>query len=183
VPAEKGDSRNLTQSSGAHDRSPIWSPDGSQLAWLSDASGEYQLMLGEPTGVAKPRAISLPSTAFFSAPAWSPDGQQILLQDNHLNLWTIAVASGQATKIDTDTAPDPGRQFDAVWSPDSKWITYSKSLPSHLRAIFVYSLAEKKAHQLTDGLADSISPPSMPEASTSIFWRAPIMGRGRAGWR
>src|ERR1051326_2764834 len=158
VPAEKGDYRNLTQSSGAHDRSPIWSPDGSQLAWLSDASGEYQLMLSEPTGITKPRVISLPSTAFFSAPAWSPDGQQILLQDNHLNLWTIEVASGQATKIDTDTVPDPGRQFDATWSPDSKWITYSKSLPSHLRAIFVYSLAEKKAHQLTDGLADSVSP-------------------------
>ena len=28
VPAEKGDYRNLTQSTGAHDRSPVWSPDG-----------------------------------------------------------------------------------------------------------------------------------------------------------
>ncbi len=158
VPAEKGDYRNLTQSSGAHDRSPTWAPDGAQLAWLSDASGEYQLMLGDPLGVAKPRAIPLPSTAFFSAPAWSPDGTQILLQDNHQNLWTIEVASGQATKLDTDSYPDPIRSFDATWAPDSKWVAYSKNLPSHLRAIFIYSLAEKKAHQLTDGLADSISP-------------------------
>jgi tricorn protease len=158
VPAEKGDYRNLTQSSGAHDRSPTWSPDGAQLAWLSDASGEYQLMLGDPLGVTTPRAIPLPSTAFFSAPAWSPDGTQILLQDNHQNLWAIEVASGKTTKIDTDTYPDPIRQFDATWSPDSKWVAYSKNLPSHLRAIFIYSLAEKKAHQLTDGLADSISP-------------------------
>src|SRR4029077_6005919 len=66
VPAEKGDFRNLTQSSGAHDRSPVWSPDGSQLAWLSDASGEYELMIGDPTGAQKPRSIALPSTAFFS---------------------------------------------------------------------------------------------------------------------
>jgi len=158
VPAEKGDYRNLTQSSDAHDRSPTWSPDGSQLGWLSDASGEYQLMLGDPLGVSKPRAISLPTTGFFSAPAWSPDGTRILLQDNHLNLWTIEVASGQATKIDTESYADPLRSFDATWSPDSKWIAYSKSLPSHLRAIFIYSLAEKKANQLTDGLADSISP-------------------------
>src|SRR6266508_4407081 len=50
VPAEKGDYRNLTQSPGAHDRSPVWSPDGAQLAWLSDAGGEYQLMIGEPEG-------------------------------------------------------------------------------------------------------------------------------------
>jgi tricorn protease len=158
VPAEKGDYRNLTQSTGAHDRSPVWSPDGAQLAWLSDTSGEYQLMLGDPLGVTTSRAIPLPSTAFFSAPAWSPDGTQILLQDNHDNLWTIEVASGRATKIDTDNYPDPIRSFDATWAPDSKWVAYSKNLPSHLRAIFLYSLAEKRAYQVTDGLADSISP-------------------------
>ena len=158
VPAEKGDYRNLTQSPGAHDRSPAWSPDGSQLVWLSDASGEYQLMLGDPLGVTTPKTIALPSTAFFSAPNWSPDGTQILLQDNHRNLWSIEVPSGKATKIDTDNYPDPGRSFDATWSPDSKWIAYSKNLPSHLRAIFIYSVAEKKSNQITDGLADSISP-------------------------
>jgi tricorn protease len=158
VAAEKGDYRNLTQSSGAHDRSPAWSPEGAQLAWLSDASGEYQLMLGDPLGVTTPRAIPLPSTAFFSEPVWSPDATQILLQDSHQNLWAIEAASGKATKIDTESYPNPGRAFDVTWSPDSKWVAYSKNLPSHLHAIFVYSLAENKAHQLTDGLADSISP-------------------------
>ena len=158
VPAEKGDFRNLTQSSGAHDRGPVWSPDGAQVAWLSDASGEYQLMIGEPTGVTPPRAVSLPSNAFYSRASWSPDGNQILLEDNHNNLWAIEVATGTSTRIDTDAHPDPLRQFNAEWSPDSKWITYSKSLPSHLRAVFVYSWADKKAYQVTDGLADSISP-------------------------
>src|SRR5262245_21681618 len=132
VPAEKGDYRNLTQSPAAHDRNPVWSPDGSQLAWLSDATGEYQLMIAEPTGITAPRAIALPSTAFFYDPAWAPDGSQIVIEDNHRNLWTIEVASGTTAKIDTDNYPDPQRQFDATWSPDSKWITYSKSLASHL---------------------------------------------------
>lgn len=158
VAAEKGDYRNLTQSPGAHDRSPVWSPDSTQVAWLSDASGEYQLMIGEPTGINKPRVLPLPSTAFFSAPTWSPDGAKILLQDNHRNLWTVDVPAGKTTKIDTDNYPDPARQFDAVWAPNSKWIAYSKNLASHLRAIFIYSLAEGKTHQITDGLADSISP-------------------------
>ena len=158
VPAEKGDFRNLTQSSGAHDRSPTWSPDGAKLAWLSDSSGEYQLMIGEPMGITPARAIDLPTKGFYLKPLWSPDGSRLLIQDNHKNLWTIDVASGAAEKIDVDNYPDPFRDFDASWSPDSKWITYSKNLPSHLRAIFVYSLATKKAHQITDGLADSISP-------------------------
>jgi len=158
VPTEKGDYRNLSQSPGAHDRSPAWSPDGAKLAWLSDASGEYQLMIGDPLGLTPARAIKLPSTAFFSGTAWSPDGTQILLQDNHKNLWMIEATSGQATKIDTDNYPDPFRSFDATWAPDSKWVAYSKNLPSRLRAIFIYSLAEKKTHQITDGLADSMSP-------------------------
>ena len=158
VPSEKGDSRNLTQSPGAHDRAPVWSPDGAQVAWLSDVSGEYQLMIGEPTGVTPARAISLPSSAFFSNTRWAPDGTHIMLEDNHNNLWAIEVGKGSATKIDTDTYPDPIRQFGASWSPDSKWITYTKSLPSHLRAVFAYSLADRKAYQITDGLADSVSP-------------------------
>src|SRR5262249_24858451 len=137
VPTEKGDYRNLTQSPGTHDRSPVWAPDGSQLAWLSDSGGEYQLMIGDPAGMAKPRSIALPSTAFFSAPAWSPYSKHLLLQDNHLILWNFELASGKAEKIETDLYADPGRQFDASWSPDSRWVIYSKSLPSHLRAVFI----------------------------------------------
>src|SRR3989475_4859280 len=181
VPAEKGDYRNLTQSPGAHDRSPAWSPDGAQLAWLSDASGEYQLMLGDPLGVTTPRAIALPSTAFFSAPAWSPDGTQILLQDNHRNLWLIEVAGGKAAKIDTDNYPDPIRSFDATWSPDSKWVAYSKNLSSHLRAIFIYSLAEKKSHQLSDGMADSISP-AFDAGGKYLYFLASTNFGPRTGW-
>ena len=158
VPAEKGQPRNLTQSSGIHERSPIWSPDGRDIAWLSDDGGEYQLVIAEQTGVSKPRTIALPSKGFFSAPVWSPDGKQLLLEDNHLGLWAIDVASGASVKLDTDTYDDPGRRFDAAWSPDSQWIAYSKSLDSHLRAIFLYSIADKRAHQVTDGLSDATAP-------------------------
>lgn len=181
VAAEKGDMRNLTQSSGAHDREPAWSPDGSQLAWFSDASGEYQLMFGDPTGVAKPRAVQLPSAAFFSSLAWSPDGKQLLFQDNHLNLWTLEAASGRTTKIDTDAFYDPPHQPDAVWSPDSKWIAYSKVLDSHMRAVFIYSVAEGKASQLTDGLSDAISP-AFDAGGKYLYFLASTDYGPRSGW-
>jgi len=158
LPAEKGDVRNLTQSSGSHERSPAWSPDGSTLAWLSDASGEYQLMLGDPSGLKPAKVVKLPTTGFYFNPDWAPDGKSILLEDNHDNIWTIDVESGAAAKVDTDRNPDPFRNFNASWSPDSKWIVYSKNLPSHLRAVFLYSVADKEVHQVTDGLADSVSP-------------------------
>ncbi|MHB1170457.1 MAG: S41 family peptidase, partial [Longimicrobiales bacterium] len=158
VPTEKGDFRNLTQSSGAHDRSPVWSPDGARIAWLSDASGEYRLMIGDPMGLERPRAIELPRPIFYSEPAWSPDGRHILLQDNHVTLWVIDVASGRATKVDAETYHDPARSFDATWSPDSRWVAYSRNLENHLRAIFVYSLEQDRAFQVTDGMSDAIAP-------------------------
>ena len=181
VPVEKGDYRNLTHSTAVNDRSPVWSPDGTQLAWFSDASGEYQLMIGEQTGVTKPRAISLPSAAFYSELAWSPDCKQLLFQDNHLNLWTIDVASGKATKIDSETFSDPSRSIDPVWSPDSRWIAYSKNLSNAMRAIFAYSIADGKSHQITDGMSDAISP-AFDASGKYLYFLASTNYGPNVGW-
>lgn len=156
--SDAGDFRNLTHSSGAHDRAPAWSPGGTHVAWLSDQSGEDQLMVADQLGADKPRAIALPSRAFFSALVWSPDGHRLLLRDSGANLWVLDIASGRFTRIDADTYDDPGRGFDATWSPDSRWVAYSKSLESHLRSIFLYSLAAGKSYRVTDRMADAISP-------------------------
>ncbi len=177
----KGDYRNLTQSPAAHDRNPAWSPDGSQLAWLSDASGENQLLIGDATGIAKPRAIALPAIAYFTDPAWSPDGKQMLLEDNHRSLWIIEVASGKATKVDTETHPDVSRNFDAVWAPDSKWVAYSKNLPNRLRAVYVYSLTEQKPHAITDGLSDSLSP-AFDASGKYLYFLSSTNYGPRTGW-
>jgi len=181
VPVEKGDYRNLTRSTAVNDRDPVWSPDGTQLAWFSDASGEYQLMVGEQTGIAKPRAISLPSSAFFSELAWSPDGKQLSFQDNHLTLWSLDVASGKATKIDTETFDDPGRAIDPVWSPDSRWIAYSKNLDNHFRANFAYSFADGKSHQITDGMSDAVSP-AFDASGKYLYFLASTNYGPNVGW-
>jgi tricorn protease len=181
VPVEKGDYRNVTRSTAVNDRDPAWSPDGSQLAWFSDATGEYQLMIGEQTGIAKPRTVTLPSVAYPSELEWSPDGKQISFQDNHLNLWSLDVASGKATKIDSDTFDDPGRSIAPVWSPDSRWIAYSKSLDNHLRAIFAYSFADGKAYQLTDGLSDAISP-AFDASGKYLYFLASTNYGPNVGW-
>ncbi|MEO7366544.1 MAG: PDZ domain-containing protein [Gemmatimonadaceae bacterium] len=156
--AKGSEYRNITHSSNAHERSPAWSPGGGQLAWLSDVSGEYQLMIGDQSGATKPRVIALPSHAFFSEIDWSPNGRSMLIRDNYGNLWIVDVASGRFTKVDTDTYDTPGRGFDPVWSPDSKWVAYSKSLLTHMRSIFLYSTVTSTSRRLGDGLADAISP-------------------------
>lgn len=176
-----GDYRNITQSSGAHDRNPAWSPDGKQIAWFSDESGEYQLMIGEQTGASKPRAIALPTPAYFSNPVWSPNAQHILFRDTGAQLWTLALSTGRFTRIDADTYDDPGRGFDAVWSPDSRWVAYSKSQPSHMRAIFMYSMAAGKSYQVTDGLADVITP-AFDASGKYLYFLASTNYGLKSGW-
>jgi tricorn protease len=156
VPAEKGNVRDLTNTSGVAERDPSWSPDGMQIAYFSDESGEYQLHLRPQSGLGTVIKIPLGDPpAFFYEPAWSPDNKKIAYTDNRLNVWCIDLEKRQPVLIDTDTFQTPFLDLSPRWSPDGKWIAYNKILRNHLRAVFVYSLDSGKATQITDGLSDA----------------------------
>src|SRR5207302_1841168 len=90
VPAEKGDPRNLTNSTNAYEREPAWSPDGNSIAYFSDESGEYALHVREQNGVGPVTKIVLgDKPAFYMAPRWSPDSKKIAYLDNHLGAWYV----------------------------------------------------------------------------------------------
>ena len=159
VPAEKGDTRNLTHTSAIAERNPSWSPDGKTIAYFSDASGEYQLYLHDQNGFKPPTVIDLgPDPSFFYNPRWSPDSKHIAYSDKHLRIWVIDVPSGKPVLIDKGVYGGFGGDFGVVWSPDSKWIAYHRDLDNQLRAIFLYSMDAHKATQITDGMSDAFSP-------------------------
>ncbi len=158
VPTEKGDWRNISNSPGNRDRHPVWSPDGKNIAWFSDRSGEYRLMIGTQDGLEDPREIELPDPNFNYTPAWSPDSKYIFFTDTDLKLWLVDVETGEVNLVDQDRFIHPQRTMDPVWSPDSRWIAYAKRLKNQFHAIKLYSLEEDKVYQLTDGMSDAISP-------------------------
>ncbi len=181
VPAEKGDVRNMTQSSGSAERNPAWSPDGKWISYFSDKSGEYELVIASADGSKPSRSIALPHPTHYYTPSWSPDGKDIVLQDTDLRLWVVDVATGKATDIGGDDFMVPDRSLDPVWSPDSRWIAYAKRLPSLYRAIFVYDVANGQTHQVTDGLADAKSPAW--DASGKYLWFFASTDYGlQSGW-
>ncbi len=155
VPAEKGDIRNLTNSNSVAERDPSWSPDGKWIAYYSDESGEYALHVRSQDGTQVKKFGLGEPPSFFYEPKWSPDSKKISYYDKRLNLWYIDLAKGMPVKLDTDYYEGPFHYLDPAWSPDSRWIAYTKQLPSHMRAVFVYSLETGKAQQITDGMSDA----------------------------
>jgi len=182
VPAEKGDIRNLTQTSGAAERDPSWSPDGKTVAYFSDASGEYQLYLRDQTGFKAPTVVSLgPDPSYFYNPTWSPDSKHIAYADKHLHLWVIDVPSGKPVLVDQGIYGSFGAGFGQVWSPDSKWIAYNRDLPNQLHAIFLYSMETHKSTQITDGMSDASSPAFDANGKYLYFIESTDDGPSQAG--
>jgi tricorn protease len=159
APAEKGDVRNLTRTPGVADRDPAWSPDGKWVAWFSDASGEYALHLRAPDGLGKVREVALGEPpSFFYSPRWSPDSKKIAYTDKRMNLWLVELDKPTPVKVDSDRYDTPFHYLDPAWSADSRWLAYTKQLRNYQRAVFVYSLADRKSRMVTDGRSDATSP-------------------------
>lgn len=155
VPAEKGDARVITNTPSVMERSPSWSPDGKTIAYFSDESGEYALHLSPQDGTGSVNRIALPEPGFYRAPQWSPDSTKISFVDSRLRIWYVDVASGKFTEVDRQRLFGPlSNDWVPAWSPDSKWLAYSKRIGNYMGAIHIYSLADGKVTQVTDGLSD-----------------------------
>jgi tricorn protease len=157
VPAEKGDPRNLTNTTAVAERDPSWSPDGKSIAYFSDESGEYALHIRDQSGRGEVRKVPLgnPPTFYYS-PNWSPDSKKIAFSDRRLNLWVLDLEQRRPTRVDTGLYD--GAWWAPSWSPDSRWLAYTRQLPNKLMAIFVHDVAAGKSHQVTDGMSDAVVP-------------------------
>ena len=159
VPSEKGDIRNLTNTPGADERSPAWSPNGSRIAYFSDESGEYALYIKDQNGLGEAQKIDLGSPgSFFYFPTWSPDGKKLAYTDKRLNLWYVDLEKKTPVRVFHDRFTGPQQIFRGAWSPDSKWLAYTQQELSHMRSVFLYSLERGESRRVTDGMSDSFSP-------------------------
>jgi tricorn protease len=168
IPADKGDVRNLTNSSASAERDPAWSPDGKFVSYFSDKSGEYKLVIEAQDGLTPPREITIKNPTHYYTVSWSPDSKKILYTDTNLKVWVLDVASEQAKIVGNDPWMVPNRTLNPVWSPDSKWVAYSSRLRSMYHAIFVSNVETGESKQVTDGLADAVWPTW--DASGKYLW-------------
>ena len=165
APAEKGSARNLTDSSSVHELNPAWSPDGKFIAYLSDKTGEYELFVRPQMGGAETR-ITTDGNMYRYGPVWSPDSKKLLYWDKLHRLWWVGVEDKKPVQVDQGDYEDI---YDASWSPDSRWIAYSKADRRGAGQMLLYSLEQKKATKISSGFYSDTNPVFDPEGKYLFF--------------
>jgi tricorn protease len=162
APIEKGVTRNLTRSSGAHDKWPAWSPDGRKIAYISDRTGEEEIWIVNQDGSGQAEQLTKGGKAMRYNPDWSPDSKKISFSDKDGKLYVLTVADKSVIEIAHDKR---GRLMDYRWSPDSAYIAYSATDANNMRSISIWSAADKTARRVTSDLFNEHSPSWDPEGN------------------
>jgi tricorn protease len=185
VPADKedGPSENLTRTSGSREKDCAWSPDGKHVAFISDKTGEEELYLAEPGHPGDWKALTKGNKGYRMHLVWSPDSKFLLFGDKYMRLNLLDVATGALTVVDRGHMDDGWDRWgiqDYVFSPDSRWIAYTKMMDNTNEVIYLYALDSRKSVPVTDDTSESWSPSFDPQGRYLYFLSnrtfKPLMG-------
>jgi tricorn protease len=167
APIEKGPTRNLTHSSGAHDKWPSWSPDGSSIAFISDMSGEEELYTIQQDGLKTAEQITRGGGVMRYQPEWSPDGKRIAFSDKDGKLYVVTLADRKLVEI--ADAPH-GQIRDYTWAPRGNYLAFSYDDNSNrFSAVRIWNPADGKVRKVTDDMFNAYSPTWDPQGSYLYF--------------
>ncbi|MFN7990320.1 MAG: S41 family peptidase [Thermoanaerobaculia bacterium] len=160
VPAENGNTRNVTRTQGVRERNATWSPDGKWIAYWSDASGEEELFVAPQDGKGAPVKVAPATNTWHFPPVWSGDSRKIAYSDRAMRLWVVDVAEKKPVLVDTATILEISRY---ALSPDGEWLAYVKVVENDFPVVFLHSLATKKTVAVTSSASRAAEPLFDPE--------------------
>ncbi len=159
VPTEFGDPRNITNTSGAADRRPVWSPLGDKVAWFTDeGQKQYVLRIASQDGMSEIKDIPIGNSRLGWEPVWSPDGKYLAFNDDDVRIKVLDLETEKIKTIDVGGVNIERGNLGLTWSPDSKWLAYSKTSPNNFKRIYIWSVAEDISRPVTNEMAHSVSP-------------------------
>jgi tricorn protease len=178
VPVKEGPTRNLTGTSGVHERNAKWSPDGKSIAYIADVSGEDEIYVMRQDGSGSPTQLTTGGDTYKYDLAWSPDGKKILWTDKKLRLQYVEVATKLVRLVDQAKAWEIR---ETAWSPDGKWIAFARPEQESLEKVYLHSVETGKNHAVTDGWYAAGAPAFSGDGKYLFFVSArdfnPVYGR------
>ncbi|HPD66122.1 MAG TPA: PDZ domain-containing protein [Bacteroidia bacterium] len=155
LPADKGITYNLTKTSGVHEKNAVWSPDGKKYAWISDKSGEFEIYVKDVAEGSEAVQLTNDRLGYKYHLEWSPDSKKLMWADKELKLYYIDIESKKVTVVDKAEVWEFNQY---TWSPDSKWIAYTRPEYENENVIYLYELSGGKKYPVTDGWFNSGQP-------------------------
>jgi tricorn protease len=168
LPADKGVTKNITRTPGAHERNAQWSPDGASIAYISDETGETELYMQPATGGETIRLTSGNDT-YIRSFTWTPDAKKIVYTDRKNQVNLLDVASRKATLLFRNPYSEI---FDVAVSPDNRWIAYSRPAENQFSIIYLFNLNDRREYPVTDKWYDSSSPVFSTDGKYLVFTSA-----------
>lgn len=163
----------LTSTSSTAERNPVLSPDGTELAFFSDAGGEYALVIARASDGQLRQRIELPPPASFPRElTWSPDGRHLAFSDLQLRLLVANRLSATASVVDSATwvAQD---LWQLRWSPDSRTLAYGRADANGLRSIWMRDMERGTSRRLSSTGTDD-SWPVFGANGETLFYAASV---------
>lgn len=167
VPAEKGYVVNLTRTPGAAERHPAMSPDGKQVAYFSDRSGEYELCVRAADGTGEERQVTHLGPGFRYRISWSPDGKRVVFADQTMRINLCDLDTGKVQVVDKGhfMFEDSLEAFRASWSPDSRWFAYPIDTPNQNSVVALYDTRTGQRQPVTSPFYNAGDPTFDPEGN------------------
>ncbi len=146
IATDKGDISLIANDKGSsRNESPVWSPDGKNLAFISDRSGRQEIYLVEPDGKNLKKITDLDTDK--GPVVWSPDSKALMFGSTDKKLYYYVLADGKTSAI---TSNDLAQPRSPAFSPDGKWVTYSKQDATMRSHIYIAPVAGGEEHHITD---------------------------------
>ena len=160
--ANGDNARQLTQGFGINS-SPSFSPDGKQIAFVSNRSGNPQIYVISASG-GDPRRLTFQGN-YNQTPEWSPRGDLIVFtaRDERaaFDIFTVEPESGKITRLTQDT----GNNEEPSWSPNGRLIAFT-STRTGTSQLYVMSADGSAQRRITNG-KDAVFTPSWGPFSTA----------------
>lgn len=155
LPAEKGPVFHVAATPESHERNVCWSPDGKQVAWLSDASGEYQVWMAPADDLTDARQLTDFANGYPQSLMWSPDSKRLYFTTEKRDLYELDADGGKPERILVSETSGI-RSFSL--SADGKWGAYAQSLPNKVSAVYLLDMESRTSYQVTDRWYDASQP-------------------------
>ena len=148
--------------------SPSWSPDGSQLMFMSSMLGNPELFITDASGQ-RPKRLTF-SNGSNTSPSWNPKtGQQVAFVSDRggiPQLYTMNSDGSSQAKVDL---PDMGYVIDPAWSPNGQLLAFSWRRPNGNYDIYVMEIVTRQLVELTRDVGRNERPSWAPDGRHLVF--------------